>query len=426
MKPLALAVICLVLLQTVQAQYAPPSIRTNFVLQPQRDQLRKNLYEYTIGRSLSLPLNTETEYRYQSAFWAVSQFLVFNTDVSAGFTKTLAVYHDSLELETRRSFLEAMYTVGNRQFLPEMKRILDGENHPKLFAMIALWLAREEAAMLPELKRRTTLRLQQEPLNRILPVLKDYLDDFGEKEMVPSIHDLFAHQGTHGYKIVYSFQNRNRDYPGIAIIQHENGLFQRNEDGSLAVFGQLARAASNLPYFITNGNTPQGVYSIFGTDTSGNNFIGPTPNLQLGLPFEYDWKNYFHQPVDTLDPLVAYRTLLPSSWHEFRGIHEAFLAGAIGRTEIIAHGTTIDPEFFRDRPYYPYSPTLGCLCAKEIWDPGTGMLIESEQLKLATAFTREGALNGYYVVLNYFNQQRALLAADILPFVESFEQKFKK
>jgi hypothetical protein len=118
--------------------------------------------------------------------------------------------------------------------------------------------------------------------------------------------------------------------------------------------------------------------------------------------------------------------LLPESWKNFRAVHESFRAGAIGRTEIIAHGTTIDPDYFKDKPYYPYSPTLGCLCSAEIWDSSRGTIKDSEQLRLVNGFVRSPGTTGYLIVIDYFNQKRALSLADIEPFVTSFEQKYKR
>jgi hypothetical protein len=410
-----------------RAQYFPvESIKSSFVLQAPRDNLKKNLYNYTIQQSFALPLNKETEYRYQSAFWAISQFLVFNDLVRTGFNKTLAAYHDSLDLETRRSFLEAMYAVAPASYLGGMKRIMIEEKHPKLQAMIMIWVMRADPASIPLIQQMVQEQNLADSTNKIISAMKLYVDNYGKPEMVPSIHDLFAHQQTHGQKIVYSFQNRNRDYPGIAVIQNSEGRFERDEQGKLLAFGQLARSGSGLPYFITNGNTPQGIYSITGTGSSSNNFIGPTPNLQMLLPFEYYWADFFHQDADTTDPLSAYDALLPVSWKNFRSVHESFRAGAIGRTEIIAHGTTIDPEYFKGKPYYPYSPTLGCLCSAEIWDTSTGTIRDSEQLKLVNGFMRSPGTTGYLIVIDYFSLKRALTSADIEPFVTSFELKYKR
>jgi len=418
----------LILLSFVEtrAQYSTESIKTGFALQAQRDNLKKNLYNYTIQQSFALPLNKETEYRYQSACWAITQFMVYNDLVRSGLFKLIKAYHDSLETETRRAFLEAMYAVKPPGFLPMMNKIAGEEKHPKLMAMAMAWVIREDPATLPRMKALVTEKIRQDTANKILAALEHYLDQYGKLDMVPSIHDLFAHQTIHGSKIIYSFQNRNRDYPGIAIIQKNDGSFEREDNGSISAFGQLARSASGLPYFITNGNTPQGIYAITGTGSSGNNFIGPTPNLQMAMPFEYYWKDFFSPETDTIQPEIAYNDLLPDSWKNFSAVHESFRAGLIGRTEIIAHGTTIDPEFFASKSFYPFTPTLGCLCAKEIWDPSSGRLKESEQLKMVNAYTRTPERKGYLIVIDYFNQKRALTGADIEPIVNSFEQKYKR
>lgn len=47
---------------------------------------------------------------------------------------------------------------------------------------------------------------------------------------------------------------------------------------------------------------------------------------------------------------------------------ESYEAGKIGRSEIIAHGTTIDPVFYKSKKYFPNTPSLGCLCSPEIWN----------------------------------------------------------
>jgi hypothetical protein len=51
----------------LRAQFSADAIRSSYVLQVQRDNLKKNLHNYTIQQSFALPLNKETEYRYQSA-----------------------------------------------------------------------------------------------------------------------------------------------------------------------------------------------------------------------------------------------------------------------------------------------------------------------------------------------------------------------
>ena len=94
-------------------------------------------------------------------------------------------------------------------------------------------------------------------------------------------------------------------------------------------------------------------------------------------------------------------------------ITESYYAGRIGRSEILSHGTTIDPEYFRGKPYYPLTPTLGCLCAKEIWNSSTGKLDQSEQFKLLNGFLSTPGTMGYLMVINLDNQQKAVSKKEI-------------
>jgi len=413
--------ILLIMQLATQAQFPANGIRSTFVLQNQRENIKTSLHLVTIYQTFTLPLNKETEYRYQSAFWSISQFMVYNDTVVGGFRKTMKAYNDSLDVETRRSFLEAMHTVQPPGFTEQMIIISKKEKNPKLYAMIQLWLFNMQPKLRPKIIEAVEERYKQNISSDLMEELVIYMKDYTKKRVYPPIQDLFAFQHQFGQKTVYSFQQWNRDFPGIAVIQYEDGHFARDKQGNLITIQQLARSASSLPYFITNGNTPQGFYRISGIDTSHNNFIGPTPNLQLIMPNEYYCKDFFLPEADTTDQLAAYRELFPESWKDYYPVYESFQAGKIGRSEIIAHGTTIDPGFFSGKPYYPISPTLGCLCAREIWDPVTGGLKESDQLKLANAFMHTSSSTGYMFVINYFNKSRPLTVEDIEPLIKAFE-----
>ena len=89
-----------------------------------------------------------------------------------------------------------------------------------------------------------------------------------------------------------------------------------------------------------------GVQIFFGTDTA-----------------------YIEHYKNLLGPLAKYHALM-----------ESFVAGRLGRSEIIAHGTTIDPAFYIKQPFYPNTPSLGCLCSPEIWDEN-GKRIFSAQME---------------------------------------------
>ena len=118
-----------------------------------------------------------------------------------------------------------------------------------------------------------------------------------------------------------------------------------------------------------------------------------------------------------------YLQLLPASWRSYFPMMEAWNAGKIGRTEIIAHGTTIDPEYFKDKPYYPLTPTEGCLCAKELWNNTTGHLLMSEQFNLVSAFQSTNGNKGLLYVINVDDQQSAVTREQVEQWVKKFERK---
>lgn len=416
--------ICLLLLSffSSDAQFNRDSIVTDFVLYQRRVDFDKHLRNKTINQTFAQPLDSSTEENYREACWAVSQFLFRSVEIEKGFTKLFAEY-TLLETATKRALLEAVYGVYPIEYKKEIEVLNGTEQNPKLFAMQVLYLFRTEQTnanreKLPLLIQQRFPDYMQQPL---LAELGNYLLQHFRNvaHPTPDLSALFQYQKNKQQKSIYSFQRWNRDYPGLAAIQNADGSFCRDSTGKLLLFEQLARSASDLPYFITNGSTPQGIYSIQGTDVSHNKFIGPTPNIQLIMPNEMD-SGFWHSGYDsTKDALANYLSLLPESWRSYQPITESFMAGKIGRTEIIAHGTTIDPDYFTNKPYYPLTPTMGCLCAKEDWNIFNGKFIKSDQFNLVNSFLSTPGNKGYLYVINIDNQQRPVTREEIERWIEN-------
>lgn len=448
------------LAHTAFAQSRREDIYSQAVLYQKRVALEKDLRERITGYNMSLPLDSNSEDKYMSSCWAISQFLIYSPQVQGGFD-TLFHHYAGLSYDTKKAFLEAVYAVSPRRYARQMQSILDSASDPKLFAMAAAYLYRADtstgnsdtgapekgssegqtlancrnwAKISPksnscELKIRMVEKFPDYDTTPVLQELANFLSYHTalQRSRTPDLSSLFAYQRARGQKTIYSFQRWNRDYPGMAIVQDEDGQFIKDAAGKIQVFEQLARSGSDLPYFITDGSTPQGVYSIQGTDISKTSFIGPTPNLQLLLPFEGSWDKYFHKdtaiarpsaadsiaPPASLDSLQMYLQLFPPDWQTYTPMMEAWAAGHIGRTEIIAHGTTIDPEFFNAMPFYPLTPTMGCLCAKEQWNPTSGHPLVSEQLNLVNAWLSTPARKGYLYVINIDDQHKPITRAEV-------------
>ena len=411
---------------TAFAQLTRDSIHSDFVLYQRRIDFDKNMRERTIRETFTQPLDSNSEDKYREACWAISQFLFRSQEIEKGFG-TLFHNYQTLEMATKRSFLEAVYASYPSEYKKEINQLIRKEPLPKLFAMQAVYLYRLDPDLTNSLALRNLMKQQflgyQEQV--ILTELENYLQNHSRliSQATPHLNALFQQQKINGQKIIYSFQRWNRDYPGLAIIQNADGSFAKDADGKLLAFEQLARSGSDLPYFITNGSTPQGIYSIQGTEVSHNLFIGPTPNIQLVMPNEAD-SIFWHTPYDSSkDGLTNYLDLLPAFWRSYAPITEAFYAGKAGRTEIIAHGTTIDPEYFKDKPFYPLTPTLGCLCAKETWNIFNGRFMQSDQFNMANTFLSTPGTTGYLFVININNEQKAVSRDELEKIIHSYETK---
>lgn len=429
MKQIIATLLMMTLLQNAFAQWPLSSITTDFVTHERRESFKKNLDEQIINRCFQLPVDGNTEGQYEEACWAISQFLLKSPLIEAGFNKLLLSY-GQLGFQTKRAVLEAIYATYPTQFQSQIASLTTTENAPKLFAMQTLYLLRANADTIATKKYINQL-IQTFPgyqQNDILSELYKYIlhHQANTQLVLPDLNQLFLHQQSQQLVTIYSFQKWNRDYPGLAVLQQSNGHFLRDSMGQILFIDQLARAGSNLPYFITNGNTPQGIYSITGTEVSKNLFIGPTPNLQLLMPFEAD-SAFWHMGYDsTKDALANYLALLPKDWANYTPMQESFYAGKAGRSEILAHGTTIDPEYFKGFPFYPISPTLGCLCAKEIWNIFNGRLQESHQLQLANGLMQQKKQKGLLMVINIDNQASPVDASKIRDLLENFERTILK
>ncbi len=245
-----------------------------------------------------------------------------------------------------------------------------------------------------------------------------HTDLHSELHRRPPLVDLLAAPIQAGYPVLFSFQRRNRDFIGLAMVRGADGRFVRNHDGSYFNIAQLARAGNNLPGTITNGNTPQGIYTVVGTGISTDViWIGPTPYLNSLLPVESTLADFLHHDDSAGWTEENYATLLPASWQHYFPIWEAWRAGLAGRNEILAHGTTVNREYYHNESYYPGTPSAGCLVAMEYWSPVDGRLMHSDQLSLVKAFVSGGSDLGYMVVIDLDDLARPVVLSDVIDAV---------
>ncbi|MDP4283544.1 MAG: hypothetical protein Q8891_03910 [Bacteroidota bacterium] len=407
--------------QQIFAQYDVP-LYTSYTTVVQRDKLYNRLTNYSILRNLSLPLSDSTEENWEEAFDAMEVL-----DYKTPFTKAkVYIAFDSIERRSipfQRALLELAYTNYPGEFLLQAQALLDKTLAPKIFAMCAEYLVQQKKDLQLENKISKTLFAKFDDsiisVNPILKMLQARLESPKSNPAYPVkkvLKEILTKDFLPNQIVMYSFQRKNRDYPGLVLIRNADGDFITDSSGNIFNIPQLARSITNLPGYLTNGNTPQGIFRMYGFGVSMSSFIGPTANVQLGMPAEISIKKFFDDTTipDSTWTIDRYQKLIPYKIRDYQPLYYSYYSGLAGRSDIIAHGTTIDPKFYVGKPYYPLTPTEGCLCTKEIWD---GKRLESDQQKLVNALLRAGGANGYCVVIELDDKQSAVTLKDILPFI---------
>jgi len=405
--------------------YNKEGIHSDFVMAERRASFKKYLMEKTIKETFSGPLNQYTDYKFENACLSATQFLIKNQYTQRGFEKMFEQYF-RLDQSTRLALLTAVYGIFPVTFKDKIKEILPYERDPKLFAIAALYDYRLDSstANRSRLLRQMDKQFANSSQNILLRQLSSYLLRHlaDQQTPTPSALELFRYQQLWKQKTIYSFQRWDRSYSGLCIVQYEDGHFARDKDGKLKVFRQLARSGSGLPSFITNGNTPQGIYRIAGSRVSIDKLIGPTPTLQSIIPFQSDSVFFRGLPYDSSGTkLDNYKMLLPPSWQSYPPMQQSFWAGAAGRRYIVIHGSTLDGSFFEGWSFYPNAPTDGCLSTLESWDSLTGGIDKSDQLELVNTYHKTPGGMGLLEVINLDNQKKNVSFEQINALVENFE-----
>lgn len=371
--------LALLLATDVQGQAPEPFF---FASQYCRDSVTKEM-RAQVDHTMQLKFSKQNFSEWSGTFWAMELMLY----KPAGYAAKLPGHIQSLAQASpgiQASFLEMLYTLYPKQFAPQVMAIwaILKTDRAKTIALEYLAQAGQFPAIPPTdaFTSSAHYRLYRQRWK-------------GAKPLLPQQKDFLQPSFLPGQAVLVSFQNNNRNQPGYLMVRKANGKWLTDTKGKPMRFTQLARSISNLPYYITNGNTPQGLFRITGTDTSEDKWIGPTINLQLVMPFEEAPTTFFGS--DTA--YSSYYTGLLGPLAKYTGLMESYEAGKIGRTEIIAHGTTIPPQFYKGQPYFPCTPSLGCLCSPESWN-AQGVRVSSVQQQWMDVLAKE-KINAQWLVV---------------------------
>ena len=404
----------------------PTSLYLKSTLKENRDKLYRNLVRNTINKNLSLTLTDSTEDNWQDAFGAI-ELINYKSPWVEGRLQLAMDGITSRSARFQRALIELAYSNYPDKYYQSVKQLLMQADDAKIFAMCAAYIlqskhAQEDANFLSV---KTKQQLAAKLGDPILEQLLYHINNLSTPLALPSVKSFLQKSYLPGRVLLISFQRKNRNYPGLVIIRDVYGNVMKDSTGQYFSVPQLARSLSNLPHYLTNGSTPQGIFRMKGYEVSRASFIGPTVNVQLTMPFEKSPAHFYADSAitDTTWNINDYRKLLPKNLKDYYPIYQSYYAGKAGRTEIIIHGTAINPAYYKSQPYYPLTPTMGCLTSKEIWNEETGQRLESDQQKLINAMIPAGGAQGYTIVININDEQRPVLLYDIIPLLEKAGHK---
>ena len=389
------------------------------VLKENRTRLYRNLVANTITKNLSLLLADSTEENWMDAFYALELIRYQPPWVSAKVLQAFSVASQQ-STDFQISLLELAKANYPLQLENEVQSLLNETLSDKAFAACAEYLLIANPLLQNDLVANAAIRMLQPHDTILMNRLRQRLYQNKNNITAVSLKQLLHHPFFAGAKIVFSLQRKNRDFPGLALVRDSAGHFVKDANGFIFSVPQLARSITNMPFYFRNGNTPQGIFRMFGIAVSRSNFIGPTPNIQLTMPFETSIAHFMNDSSiqDSVWTAAQYKKLLPPLWQNNEAIIETFYAGKIGRNEIIAHGTTVNPAYYVNQSYYPQTPTLGCLCTKEIWNEEDGSILLSDQQHLIAALQKAGGADGYLVVIELDDKRKAVDIEEAMQFLE--------
>jgi len=390
----------------------PPVVRAWWTTAEERAAEEARLVE-AIAKAVAVPPAVEHADVWRAGLQAMGLLRSVSPDARERLAQAL-VLDPPLPDDLLRAFLEVTVALYAGDLEDEVGHVARWTSSEKLHAMAVHHLTHGRPERAEEWRLLMLERFPEAPHHPILRVLLWQLEvgDLGiwmagRPDLATLLKDTAP-----GNAVIFSLQRRSRDWVGRAIVRRPDGGWIRRADGRVLSIPQLARSMSGLPGVITHGNTPQGIHRWKGYAVSASRLIGPTPNLQLSLPFESPARPFLVDlPVNSAEE--AYAALLPEPWRAWPPMWEAFWAGLAGRTEIIAHGTTIAVDWQTGHPWFPISPSLGCLTAAEEWSPQDGGRTTSGQAILVAALQDHGIHDGYVCVVDIDDRQQAVSAEEV-------------
>ena len=401
------------------------TLYTGYTTLQKRAALYQNLTK-NIKKDLSYSLKPEYEDKWMNTF-ATLELLQYTDKFVEGRIQNA---FDSIILtsdEFKRSLIQLGYANYPTKFKAQTLKLLNTTNDPEIFSFASEYFIQGANDSIKQVCKNILHTRFEEFIesNKVLKMLSTHLDEMSKTQETLNritLEELLNNKFLPGEIVLFSFQRKNRDYPGLAIIRNAAGHFIKDSSNDFFHVPLLARSITGMPYYLKYGNTPQGIYKMNGFGVSMSNFIGPSPNVQLQMPVEVSPQVFFKDSTitDSVWNISFIQKLLPGSLKIYAPLYESYNAGLTGRTEIIIHGTTINPDYYFGKPYFPHTPSEGCLTTSELWN---GRRIKSNQQLLINGLLKAGGGHGYCIVIDLDNKQQAVQIEEVMSYINDAEKE---
>jgi hypothetical protein len=276
-----------------QNKINPNRLYSDYALKASRVEYKDEL-NAKIKNIFSGKLNSSYEKKWKSLFKEVGLMLVKTEDIYSAIRKA-SKYAPKGSLSFKRSLVETIITLYPTEFRTTIDTLFTTTNDPTLYSYCIQYYLKSDLETSDYLLKQTKERFPNWEKIPQLKFLAFYLDN--TELQTPPLKDILSNKFIEGKTIIYTFQRKDRTYPGITIIKRPNGEFVKDKNNSIFYVQQMALSVTNLPGYLSQGNTPQGIFSVVGYYNSPTPSIGPTAAVLTRIPYEVPTKLWFHKTV---------------------------------------------------------------------------------------------------------------------------------
>ena len=210
-----------------------------FASKKSRADLLIKLKDSVINQQAEAYLKFDKPVNWNSYAWATS-FLIDNSEQNFSVLKKALSNYKQLSKYDLKKIFESVFACFPNEFVLEMTDIAENETeNASIFATSIHYLIQNKKEVKQLLNTKFT-----DSDSAVIQGFRNELKSDYESISIADLIELIKFNSIKRDKFLYSIQHINRDLPGKAFVQDENGFLVK-ENGKVILVDQLARSATN-------------------------------------------------------------------------------------------------------------------------------------------------------------------------------------